>query len=405
MTNSIIQQTRNVARREWKRMLSQPVYLLSSIFAMLFCYLFFLTLMSEGLPQQLPIGIVDGDNSSMSRTLERNINASPQVEIVGKYTSFTEARKDMQEGHIYAIIDIAPGFQADLLANRQPAIAYYVNDVYLVAGSLAYKDLTYISELMSGFILQQSLQARGITGEENLMPILQPIAIDTHQIGNPYTNYSVYLSNVLLPGVLQLLIIMFTIYAIGIEMKQNSTREWLSKGNGSILAALAGKILPHTVLFTLLGLTGLFLLYGVMGFPMNGSIVWMSLSMFLFIMAHQAIGIFIIGLFQRLRDSISVGVFYGLLSFSFAGFTFPIEAMPRGAQIFSWFFPIRYYFKIYVNEALNGADIRYSLIYFAGLLAFLVLPFLVYTRLRSTIVQHDREEIKIKNSRLNEQLQ
>lgn len=394
MSNSIIQQIRNVARREWKRMLTHPVYLLSSIGAMLFCYLFFLTLMSEGLPRQLPIGIVDGDNSSMSRTLERNVNASPQVEIVGKYASFTEARKDMQKGRIYAIIDIAPGFQSDLLANRQPSLSFYVNDVYLVAGSLSYKDLTYISELMTGFILQQSLQAKGVTGEENLMPILQPIAMDTHQIGNPYTNYSVYLSNVLLPGVLQMLIIMFTIYAIGVEMKQGTTREWLSRGNGSILSALTGKVVPHTVLFMLLGLLGLFLLYRVMGFPMNGSIAWMALAMFLFVMAHQAIGIFIIGLLGRLRDSISIGMFYSLLSVSFAGFTFPIEAMPRGVQIFSWLFPIRYYFKIYVNEALNGADIRYSLIYFAGMLAFLLLPFLVYPRLRNTIRQQDQSAIK-----------
>lgn len=400
MSNSIIQQTRDVARREWKRMLSHPVYLLSSIFAMLFCYLFFLTMMSEGLPQQLPIGIVDGDNSSMARTLERNLNASPQMEIAAKYSSFTEARKEMQEGRIYAIVDIAPGFQADLLANRQPAITFYVNDAYLVAGSLAYKELTYISELMSGFILQQSLQARGITGEENLMPILQPISVDTHQIGNPYTNYSVYLSNVLLPGVLQLLIIMFTIYAIGVEIKQNSTREWLATGNESIMAALTGKVLPHTLLFTLLGLIGLFLLYGVMGFPMNGSIAWISLAMFLFVIAHQSIGIFIIALFQRLRDSISVGVFYGLLSFTFAGFTFPIEAMPRGVQVFSWAFPIRYYFKIYVNEALNGAEIGYSLIYFAGMLAFLLLPLLMYVRLKNTIVEHDRVELK--KSRFNE---
>lgn len=403
MSNSIIQQITNVTRREWKRILSHPIYLLTSVIAMLFCYLFFLTLMSEGLPEQLPIGIVDGDNSSLSRMLEQNIKASPQVEVVGKYATFTEARKDMQKGRIYAIIDIAPGFQADLLASRQPAIAYYVNDVYLVAGSLSYKDLTYISELMSAFMQVESLQARGVVGGENLLPIVQPIAIDTHQIANPQANYNVYLSNVLLPGVLQLLVIMFTIYSIGVEIKQNTTREWLSTGNGSVLASLTGKLLPHTLLFTVLGLMGVFLLYKVMNFPMNGSIVWMSLAMFLFVLAHQSIGIFIIGVFGRMRDAISLGVFYGLLSFTFAGFTFPIEAMPRGAQIFSWFFPIRYYFKIYVNEALNGADIRYSLIYFAAMAAFLILPFLVYTRLTKTIEHHDSEEIR--NNTLNEQLQ
>jgi ABC-2 type transport system permease protein len=370
---------------------------------MLFCYLFFLTLLSEGMPEQLPIGIIDSDNTSLSRTLERNINASPQVEIVRRYASFTEARKDMQKGNIYAVIDIGRGFQADLQASRQPTLAYYVNDVFLVAGSLSYKDLTYISELMTAFIQQQTLQARGVVGDENLLPLLQPIAIDTHQLANPQANYNVYLSNVLLPGVLQLLIIMFTIYCIGVEIKQNTTHEWLSAGKGSMLAALTGKVLPHTLMFTLLGILGVFLLYGVMRFPMNGSIAWMCVAMFLFVLAHQAIGIFIIGVFPRMRDAISLGVFYGLLSFTFAGFTFPIEAMPRGAQIFAGLFPIRYYFRIYVNEALNGADIRYSLIYFAAMAAFLILPFLVYLRLAKAIAQEDQEEIK--NSTFNEQLQ
>jgi ABC-2 type transport system permease protein len=77
--------------------------------------------------------------------------------------------------------------------------------------------------------------------------------------------------------------------------------------------------------------------------------------------------------------------------------------MPRGAQIFAGLFPIRYYFRIYVNEALNGADIRYSLIYFAAMAAFLILPFLVYLRLAKAIAQEDQEEIK--NSTFNEQLQ
>lgn len=382
---SFIQHLKNVSRREIHRMVSRPIYLFSSVFVMFFCYLFFLTFFAEGLPERLPVGIVDNDNSYVSRTLARNIDAMAQIEIVKQYTSFSEAREDMQRGKIYAIIDVALGFESDLLSSRQPKITYYVNDAYLIAGSLSFKDLTYISELGMAFVQQRLLQARGVVGDENLMPILQPVAIDTHLIANQYANYGVYLLNVLLPGVLQLLIIMLTIFSIGNEMKEQSTGEWLASGNQSFLAALTGKMLPYTVLFTALGIGGNFILYSYMHFPMNGSLAWMCLATFIYVLAYQAIGIFIIGAFPRMRDAISLAAFYGLLAFTYAGFTFPIEAMPHGAQIFADLFPIRHYFKIYVNEALNGAPINYSFIYFAAMSAFLILPFLVYRRLRKAV--------------------
>lgn len=390
MSKSVIHNVRNVARREWKRMLSRPIYLFSNVFVMFFCYLFYLTLFEEGLPRQLPIGLVDGDNSYVSRTLARNVDASAQVQIVAQYADFTEARQAMQRGEIYAIIDIADGFETDLLAFRQPKIRYYVNDAYLIAGSLSFKDLTYISELGTGYVQQRLMHAKGVVGDEITMPILQPIIIDTHLVANPYSNYGVYLLNVLLPGVLQLMIIMLTVFSIGTEIKSNTTHEWFAASKRSVFASLAGKLIPYTILFIVLGIGGNFILYRYMHFPMHGSFFRMSLATCLYVLAYQAIGLFIIGAFPRMRDAISVAAFYGLLAFTYAGFTFPIEGMPRGAQIFANFFPIRHYFRIYVNEALNGAPINYSLIYYAVLTAFLILPFIIYRPLAKVIAGKEK---------------
>lgn len=385
MANPIFQQTKNVIRRELRRMVSRPVYLFSSVFVMFFCYVFFLTFFDEGVPRELPIGIVDHDNSYVSRTLARNVDGSSQIKIVKQYANYTEARQDMQRGVIYAIVEIGDHFESDLLSGRRPNIEYYVNDAYLIAGSLSYKELTYISELGSAYLQQRLMQAKGVVGAENQMPILQPVAIDTHLIANPYPNYGVYLLNVLLPGVLQLMIIMLTVFSIGIEIKEGTKDEWYASAGNSCVASFIGKLIPYTVLFVLLGIGGNFILYRYMHYPMNGSLLWMNLATVLYVLAHQSIGVFLIGIFPRLRDAISLGAFYGLLSFTYAGFTFPIEAMPYKAQIFAWLFPIRHYFRIYANEALNGAPIQYSFIYFAILAAFLLLPFLVYRRLGKAI--------------------
>jgi ABC-2 type transport system permease protein len=152
---------------------------------------------------------------------------------------------------------------------------------------------------------------------------------------------------------------------------------------------LTGKLLPYTILFSILGIAGNVLLYKFVGYPMNGSFMLFSMATVLFVIAHQAIGIFMIGLFPILRDALSFGALYGILSFSFAGFTFPIDAMPSYVQGLSILFPIRHYFQIYTNEVLNGSPFTYSIIYYAALISFFILPFIVIRRLKSALINQN----------------
>ena len=383
MSKSIYKSTKAVVRREWKRMLGRPIYLFSSVFVMIFCYVFFLTFFSEGLPRSMPIGVVDMDHSYVSRTFIRNIDAIPQADIVNHYVDYNEARDAMQRGNIYAFFVIDRNFEKDLMSSQQPEFKFYVNDAYLVAGSLTYKDLTYISNLGSAYVQKKLLELKGKeVVEKNILAIVQPISNDSHMIANPYANYGVYLLNMLLPGIMQMLILLMTVFTIGNELKQRTTPDLLKTANNSMFAALLGKLIPYTILFSILGIGGNLILYKYMHFPMNGSIVWLSFATVLFVIAYQAIGVFLIGLLPSLREAISLVAVYSILGVSFTGFTFPIEAMPRGVQVFQHFFPIRYYFKIYVSEALNGAPISYSIIYFAALIAFFLLPFIIYKRLK-----------------------
>ena len=388
MFKKLYKDTLAVVRREWKRMLGRPIYLFSSVFVMIFCYIFFLTFFSEGLPRSMPIGVVDMDHSYVSRTFIRNIDAVPQVDIVEHYVDYNEARDAMQRGSIYAFFMIDKDFEKELMSSQQPEFKFYVNEAYIVAGSLTYKELTYISNMGSAYVQKKMMELRGQEVEEKeILAIVQPISNDSHMIANPYANYGVYLLNMLLPGIMQMLILLMTVFTIGFELKMNTTPDLMKTANNSMFAALLGKLLPYTLLFSILGIGGNLILYKYMHFPMNGSIVWLSFATVLFVMAYQAIGVLFIGLLPSLREALSLVAVYGILGVSFTGFTFPIEAMPQGVQVFQHLFPIRYYFKIYVSEALNGAPIRYSIIYFAVIAAFILLPFIVYKRLRKAVKQ------------------
>ena len=388
MFKKLPQNTLAVIRREWKRILGRPIYLVSSVLVMVFCYIFFLSIFSDGMPRSLPIGVVDLDQSYVSRTFVRNMDAVPNVHVVKQYVDYGEARDAMQRGDIYAFYTLDKGFGRKLMSSQQPDYSFYVNEAYIVAGSLTYKELIYMSNLGIAFVQKKMLELKGEEViDKEILAIVQPISNDSHMIANPYVNYGVYLLNMMLPGIMQMLILLMTVFTIGFEMKMNTTPELMKTANKSMLAALLGKLLPYTLLFSILGIGGNLVLYKFMHYPMNGSLLRYSFATVLFVMAYQAIGVMFIGLLPSLREALSLVAVYAILGVSFTGFTFPIEAMPRGVQVFQHLFPTRYYFKIYVAEALNGAPIRYSLIYFAVLAAFMLLPFLTYMRLSNAIMK------------------
>jgi ABC-2 type transport system permease protein len=388
MLTTIFSAITNTLSREFRRMVSRPIYFIGTVLVMAFCFVFFLTFFSEGQPNKMPIAVVDKDNSALSRQFARNLNSTQQADIVMKVATHTEAREEMQKGNIYAFVEIDKGFAREVLSNRRPTLKFYVNNGYLIAGSLLLKDISYMSALTSGAVQRQVLRAKGVE-ESRIMGIIQPIVIDTHQVGNPWANYGIYLLNVLLPGVLQLMILLMTVFAIGVEFKERTAHQWLENAGNSVFAAVTGKLLPYTIIFTLMGIISNILLYRLMQYPMNSSIGWMFLTTFLYVLAYQAVGVLFIGLTPVLRDGVTLTAFYGLLGFTFAGFTFPIEQLPYMSRIFSDLFPIRHYFNIYVNQALHGTSIQMSIIPLISLLAFNILPLFVYHRLKNAAIHQN----------------
>lgn len=377
----------DVMKRECRRLVSRPLYLFCMVIAPLFCYLFFTTLLDSGLPTNMPVGVVDQDMSTISRSLTRNLDAFGQTAVVAHYPSIREARTAMQRGEIYGFYYIPQGTSSEVQAQRQPKLSFYTNNTLLVAGSLLFKDMKMMSELAAGSAARTTLYAKGAT-ENQAMGFLQPIVIDAHPLNNPWLNYSVYLCNTFAPGVLMLLIFMVTVYSIGVEIKDRTAREWLSMGNDSIWISLAGKLLPHTAVFFLMGMLYNAYLYGFLHFPCNSGIFPMLLATLCLILASQSMGILMIGILPTLRLGLSFASLWGVLSFSMCGLSFPIMGMHPTLQALANLFPLRHYFLIYVDQALNGYPMIYSWTNYVALLIFMTLPFLISRRLKEALVYY-----------------
>ena len=161
---------------------------------------------------------------------------------------------------------------------------------------------------------------------------------------------------------------------------------------GSVSVALAGKLLPHTIVFYAVGAAMLTVMYGLLGFPHQSGILPMLLLMLLFVLSAQALGIVMIGLLPDFRLGISFASLWGVISFSISGFSFPVSAMHPMLQALSNLFPLRHYFLVYVDQALNGLPLSYSAGQLAYLAAFCLLPLPLLGRLRHAL-QHAKYRI------------
>ncbi|MEG2613904.1 MAG: ABC transporter permease [Alistipes sp.] len=370
-----------VLQRELGRIAHQPMYFVLMIVLPIFSFAFFAVLFEHGVARNIPIAILDEDHTALSRKVSQMIDDTPTALVSYDIQSMDEGERMMREGKISAIVQVPKFFEKNILSNRQTHVEAYITGTNITVNGLLSKDIQTAVTTFSAGIQIQLLTKQGLT-ERQAMAQLMPVRFSRHVLFNPYINYGYYLSPSFMPMMLMIFTIMVTIFAIGSELKHATSSEWLATANGSISAALTGKILPIIVTMFLISMAMLVIIFKIVGVPLNGSFEVLLVSNLLFILSYQAIGVFIIALLSNLRLSLSIGGGYSVLAFTFSGLTFPIMAMWPEMQLASRIFPFTYYTDIFVDQALRGAPVAYSLHDMGYMALFIILPLLCLPRLK-----------------------
>ena len=376
-----------IAKREMKILRRNPIYLCCMLIFPLLTMLFFTSLLDEGLPQEMPVGVVDLDNTSTSRALIRRLDGFQSSHVVAHYPSVAAARHAMQENEIYGFLYIPKGTTDNLLSARRPKVSYYYSNVSIAAGSLVMKDLKTIATLGSAAVGQATMRAKGLT-DEQIQTFLQPIRIDLHQVANPWSNYNMYLSTVFVPGVMMLFMFLISAYSLGMELKMERGKELLAKADGNIVVAILGKFLPQALVFLALIFFYEFYIYNVLHFTHAGGLWTIVLLAVLQVFASIGFGIFIFGLLPSLRMSMSICSLWGVLSFSLAGSAFPVMGMDAPIQALTWLFPLRHYYMLYQITVFNGYPLIDAWFHLVALVAFTLMPWFVVHKIKNAMMTY-----------------
>lgn len=366
----------NVVRRELRRLTARPIYLVGMVVVPVVMAFFFVGMLNPGLPLKVPAGVVDLDHSQMSRRLTRSLDSMELIDVVEAPMDYHAAMEAVQEGKILGFFMIPENFERDAVSGRGPQLTYYFNLSIYVPGSLMFKGFKTMGVTAAGGLVQTNLVSKGAP-EALAGVVLQPLTVNSHPLNNPWLNYSYYLSPSFLYGVLELMIFIMTAFSITQEIKTGSSVEWLQTARDRTATALLGKLFPQTVIFAILGWGMNSLLYHWNHFPMNGDELWMAVGMLLFVVACQSFSVIVCAILPNPRLALSVCSLTGILAFSLAAFSFPVQAMYGAVAVFAYILPVRWYFLIYADIALDGWAVYYSRLYFVALLVFPILATLL----------------------------
>ena len=363
--------------KETKRLLASPKRLFYVLVLPLLLFGFFALVFYQGVPRDMPVKYIDYDQSLLSAQLLRMLDATPAIGLQGALSDEAEAKRSLQRQEIYAFVVIPAGFQKNVFKGENEQVLCYVNNQFMLPAGLIQKDFqTTVGMFSSGLVMKKKMQ-RGQQASK-VRAEAQSVKVDEHGLFNPYSNYAYYLLVAFLPMMLQMVVMMVTVYVIGVEFKYQRGAEWLAEAGGSAWRALLGKLLPYTLLLFGVGWWMNVLLFQIIGTPLHTGMVNVVLITCALIVVYQIIGIAIASLFSEFRLALTIGSGFTAIAFSFAAYTFPIEGLPKSMQFLANVFPYAHFMKYYVNRAIKGIPVDMTWQPFLALLLFALLFVVAY---------------------------
>lgn len=382
-----------VLKRELDRMVSRRIYFAACIILPLFSIFFMATIFGNGQMENLPVGVVDGDNTATSREIIRMTEAVPTFRVTRHYANETAARADVQRKNIYGYLSIPPGFEAKVMDGKEIAVTYYYHYALMSVGSEIHGAFQSLLKSLSVTPVVTRAIALGVNQEE-IQSFLLPVTAQNHPLFNPDMDYSVYLTHPFFFVFLQVLLLLVTTYAIGSEGKFHTSAGWLSAAGGSIWTAVTAKLLPYTIIFIAMSILANYVFFGIMHIPMDSGFWPLNLTSVLLVLATQALAVFLFSVFPALSIIISIVSMVGSLGATLSGVTFPVPHMFAPVYYASFLFPVRHFVEIGQTLLYGNYGYAYMWVNVACLLLFLLPPLLLLPHLKRSLISGKYDDIE-----------
>ncbi|MFG0832617.1 ABC transporter permease [Aeromonas bivalvium] len=342
------------------------------------CWIF-----SAALARDLSIGLVDLDRSQLSRQLAYSLDASAGLKLAQQFDAIDEGARALRGGDIYALVVIPHHLERDAREGTQPQVTVFNNGQFILIAKLVNSALAQVVGTLNGQVgvLQALAEGQALPGAlGQALPINNQITA----LYNLNSSYAQFLLGALLPAVWQILVVLYGLGALARADRLGQC--WAAQG---VWRGMWRKLAPHWIIGWGWGLGWSLMLFVVLGYPMQGSWLVLTLGLGLTTLACLAIGA---GIYALLRDGARAISIAGALTapgFAFMGVTFPASAMGSFAQGWRSLLPISHYIEVQIGQANYGQPLALAWGQLAPLLLFLPLFWWVAHRYRHEALAGD----------------
>ena len=320
---------------------------------------------------EMPVVLVDNDNSAQSRALARAIDATPAARITERALDMRQAATQVLSGRSYAAIEIPAKFEHDLLRGQQTTVSLLVDEQALPAANAITTAVETTAMTLSA-TLATNLRMRQGTPEYAAIAASQPIRTQVHPLFNPGIDYAAFLAIALVTATLHSFVIMHAVMAFATERRDRTVPLWAEAAGGKPIVAMIGKLVPLIVWWSAFGLATMLGTFAVLGMRGPANLFVYCCGFTLLVLSYLVIGASMALWFPRLHLAASAASLIAAPAIAFCGLTFPLPAMPLGARLAGQILPLTHFIHLQVSQVIMRTPASYSWPQLLQLAAFVV---------------------------------
>lgn len=285
--------------------------------------------------RDVPIGVIDFDNSQMSRQLIRDINATEQIKVIARPQSMKEAKEEYSKDKIKAFVIIPFDFEKDILSGKGANVVLEADSSYLIVYKQVYSGvLTTVSTLSAKIAI---VKGTAKSGDFNTAMSFQ---MPFEYLQFPLFNSSSGYENYVFPTILILALQQTMLVGVGLLIgrrreKEDKFCEFTDDPSQIVL----GRSFAYVFLYTIYGCIYFLVYPSLFGYGLYVNLPLMFPVMFLFLFAvafcAQALGI----LYNNKEDSLLALVMSSITLVFLAGVVWRKEDIPFLLRVVSDFIP------------------------------------------------------------------
>lgn len=307
--------------------------------------------------REVPIAVIDMDETESSRGFIRDLDASPNVSVAFEPEDMDQARSLFYDRKIYGVIVVPDKFEKDISSGVQTIVSIYADASYFLMYKQLYAAATSTIVDKNIKIETSRFMAKGIDGK-TAVALADPVEASVTKLYNRYEGYATFVMPAIMVLILQQTMLIGIGMVNGTMTEKGQWRRYKKRGRSlSALLVVMGKSLAYIFFAMALALVVYGVYYKVLGYPSLGNELEVLLFFMPYLLSVVFMGIALSTLFKYRETSVITLAAWSVPFLLLSGISFPMEGMPSWLYALGQILPASSAINGYVRLNVMGVEL------------------------------------------------